>query len=89
MSKLNNFHYAISLAQMLYDIEGDEEDLEETGLIAPLLVNYFHKNKTLNKSEYRFLKDKDIILINNYFLRYCPPYREKMRNPKFLLQQYS
>lgn len=30
----NNFHYAISLAQMLYDIEGDMEDLEEIGLIA-------------------------------------------------------
>ena len=30
----NNFHYAISLAQMLYDIEGDIEDLEEIGLIA-------------------------------------------------------
>ena len=39
---------------------------EETGLIAPLLVNYFHKNKTLKKYEYRFLKEKDIILINNY-----------------------
>lgn len=30
----NNFHYAISLAQTLYDIEGDDEDLEEIGLIA-------------------------------------------------------
>lgn len=39
---------------------------EETGLIAPLLVNYFHKNKTLNKKEFRFLKEKDIVLINNY-----------------------
>ena len=30
----NNFHYAITLAQMLYDIEGDIDDLEEIGLIA-------------------------------------------------------
>ncbi len=34
MGKLNNFHYAISLAQTLYDIEGDDEDLEEVGLVA-------------------------------------------------------
>ena len=31
---LNNFHYAMSLAQTLYDIEGDMEDMEEVGLIA-------------------------------------------------------
>ena len=30
---LNNFHYAMSLAQTLYDIEGDMEDMEEIGLI--------------------------------------------------------
>lgn len=30
----NNFHYAISLAQTLYDVEGNLEDLEEIGLIA-------------------------------------------------------
>lgn len=30
----NNFHYALSLAQMLYDIEGDMDDLEEIGLVA-------------------------------------------------------
>ena len=29
-----NFHYAISQAQTLYDVEGDMEDLEEIGLIA-------------------------------------------------------
>lgn len=29
-----NFHYAISLAQQLYDVEGDTEDLEEVGLVA-------------------------------------------------------
>lgn len=29
-----NFHYAISQAQTLYDVEGDTEDLEEIGLIA-------------------------------------------------------
>ena len=31
---MNNFHYAISLAQMLYEVEGDTEDMEEIGLIA-------------------------------------------------------
>ena len=31
---MNNFHYAMSLAQTLYDIEGDMEDMEEIGLIA-------------------------------------------------------
>ena len=31
---LNNFHYAMSLAQTLYDIDGDMEDMEEIGLIA-------------------------------------------------------
>lgn len=31
---MNNFKYAISLAQTLYDITGDQEDLEEIGLVA-------------------------------------------------------
>ncbi|MBR2247248.1 MAG: hypothetical protein IJ880_09520 [Bacilli bacterium] len=31
---MNNFHYAMSLAQTLYDIDGDMEDMEEVGLIA-------------------------------------------------------
>lgn len=30
----NDFHYAISLAQTLYDVEGDMDDLEEIGLVA-------------------------------------------------------
>lgn len=47
MSNFNNFHYAISLAQMLYDIEGDEEDLEETGLIAYHFIG--NKNTRLYK----------------------------------------
>lgn len=34
MSNWNNFHYAISLAEQLYDVEGDLEDLEEIGLVA-------------------------------------------------------
>ena len=29
-----DFHVAISQAQTLYDVEGDQEDLEEIGLIA-------------------------------------------------------
>lgn len=32
--KYENFHYSISLAQQLYDVEGDMEDLEEIGLVA-------------------------------------------------------
>ena len=31
---MNNFKYAISLAQLLYEVEGDMEDIEEIGLIA-------------------------------------------------------
>lgn len=34
MARFENFHYAISLAQQLYLIEGDTEDLEEIGLVA-------------------------------------------------------
>ena len=30
----NDFHYSITLAQMLYDVEGDTDDLEEIGLVA-------------------------------------------------------
>lgn len=48
---INNFHYAITLAQMLYDIEGDEEDLEEIGLIAYNFIG--NKNTRL----YRILLD--------------------------------
>lgn len=29
-----DFHYAITLAQLLYEVEGDTEDLEEIGLVA-------------------------------------------------------
>ena len=31
---MENFHYSITLAQMLYDVTGDSDDLEEIGLIA-------------------------------------------------------
>lgn len=47
MSSLNNFHYAISLAQTLYDIEGDEDDLEEIGLVAYNFIG--NKNTKLNR----------------------------------------
>lgn len=43
----NNFHYAISQAQLLYDIEGDDEDLEEIGLIAYNFIG--NKNTRLYK----------------------------------------
>lgn len=45
---MNNFHYAISLAQMLYDVEGDMEDLEEIGLIAHNFIG--NKNTRLYKA---------------------------------------
>lgn len=48
MNGLNNFHYAISLAQTLYDIEGDQEDLEEIGLIA---YNFIGNRNTILKKE--------------------------------------
>lgn len=43
-----NFHYAITLAQMLYDIEGDDDDLEEIGLIAYNFIG--NKNTRLYKT---------------------------------------
>jgi hypothetical protein len=42
-----DFHYAISLAQTLYDVEGDMEDLEEIGLVAYNFIG--NKNTQLNK----------------------------------------
>lgn len=42
-----NFHYAISLAQTLYDVEGDTEDLEEIGLVAYNFIG--NKNTQLHK----------------------------------------
>ena len=45
---MNNFHYAISLAQMLYDVEGDIDDLEEIGLIAYNFIG--NKNTRLYKT---------------------------------------
>lgn len=43
----NNFHYAITLAQMLYDVEGNTEDLEEIGLVAYNFIG--NKNTKLHK----------------------------------------
>lgn len=43
---MNNFNYAISLAQQLYDIEGDTEDLQEIGLVAYNFIG--NKNTSLN-----------------------------------------
>lgn len=45
---INDFHYAISLAQMLYDIEGDTDDLEEIGLVAYNFIG--NKNTRLYKA---------------------------------------
>lgn len=42
-----NFKYALSLAQTLYDVEGDIEDLEEIGLIAYNFIG--NKNTVLKK----------------------------------------
>lgn len=37
-----NFHYAISLAQTLYDVEGDNDNLEEIGLVAHNFIGNKH-----------------------------------------------
>lgn len=37
-----NFHYAISLAQTLYDVEGDNDSLEEIGLVAHNFIGNKH-----------------------------------------------
>ena len=37
-----NFHYAISLAQTLYDVEGDTDSLEEIGLVAHNFIGNKH-----------------------------------------------
>lgn len=37
-----NFHYAISLAQTLYDVEGDTDSLEEIGLVAYNFIGNKH-----------------------------------------------
>lgn len=42
-----NFHYALTLAQILHDVEGDIEDLEEIGLVAYNFIG--NKNTQLNK----------------------------------------
>lgn len=44
---MENFHYAISLAQILYDVEGDTEDLEEIGLVAYKFIG--NKNTELHR----------------------------------------
>lgn len=44
---MENFHYAISLAQILHDVEGDTEDLEEIGLVAYNFIG--NKNTMLHK----------------------------------------
>lgn len=45
----NNFHYAISLAQTLYNIEGDDDDLEEIGLVAYNFIG--NKNTSLYRAQ--------------------------------------
>lgn len=45
---MNDFHYAISLAQTLYEVEGDMEDLEEIGLVAYNFIG--NKNIRLYKA---------------------------------------
>ena len=42
-----NFRYAITLAQILHDVEGDLEDLEEIGLVAHNFIG--NKNTQLHK----------------------------------------
>lgn len=42
-----NFHYALTLAQIIHDVEGDLEDLEEIGLVAYNFIG--NKNTQLHK----------------------------------------
>lgn len=53
---MNNFHYAISLAQMLYDVEGNTDDLEEIGLVAH---NFIGNKHTQLKKELLNVDSKD------------------------------
>lgn len=53
---MNNFHYAISLAQTLYDVEGDTYDLEEIGLIA---YNFIGNKHTQLKKVMLEVNDED------------------------------
>lgn len=44
-----NFHYALTLAQTLYDVKGDIEDLEEIGLVAHNFIG--NKNTRLYRAQ--------------------------------------
>ena len=49
-----DFHVAISQAQTLYDVEGDQEDLEEIGLIAYKKIG--NKNTILKRTTLPIIK---------------------------------
>ena len=57
MSTLNDFHYAISLAQTLYDVEGDTDQLEEIGLIAYNFIGN-KKLKIIYKKQKKIVKKR-------------------------------
>ena len=59
---LNNFHYAMSLAQTLYDIEGDMEDMEEIDNELFSLEYFEQCKKILNVD--KFLLNERMKIIN-------------------------
>lgn len=75
MSTWVNFHYAISLAQQLYDIEGDTEDLEEVGLVAFDMIG--NKRTRLYRASLEVGKDGSVALPCNCDIieavTYCGP----------------
>ena len=70
-----NFHYAISLAQSLYEVEGDTEDLEEIGLVAFDLIG--NKRTRLYRASLEVGEDGSVALPCNCDIiesvTYCGP----------------
>ena len=60
MSTFENFHYAISLAQQMYNIEGDTEDLEEIGLVAYHMIG--NKRTRLYRAQLQIGEDGRALL---------------------------
>lgn len=75
MSNYVNFHYAISLAQQLYEVEGDTEDLEEVGLVAFDMIG--NKRTRLYRASLEVGADGKVVLPCNCDIieavTYCGP----------------
>ena len=66
---MNNFHYAISLAQTLYDVEGDTYDLEEIGLIAYNFIGNKYRKTFWWQQLYYCLNFRIFEILNVYLIR--------------------